>query len=53
MCSKLRVVRVFLTNLQITKTYAFLTPDLWREIALSKFPYDEHSAHLQLAGKKH
>jgi small subunit ribosomal protein S2e len=38
---------------QITKTYAFLTPDLWREIPLSKFPYDEHSAHLQLAGKKH
>jgi len=37
----------------ITKTYAFLTPDLWREIPLSKFPYDEHSAHLQLAGKKH
>ncbi|KNZ80473.1 40S ribosomal protein S2 [Termitomyces sp. J132] len=33
----------------ITKTYAFLTPDLWREIPLSKFPYDEHSAHLQLA----
>ncbi|KAH9485353.1 40S ribosomal protein S2 [Psilocybe cubensis] len=37
----------------ITKTYAFLTPDLWREIPLSKFPYDEHSAHLQLAGKKY
>ncbi|KAF8070220.1 ribosomal protein S5, N-terminal domain-containing protein [Lyophyllum atratum] len=37
----------------ITKTYAFLTPDLWREIPVSKFPYDEHSAHLQLAaGKK-
>ena len=39
-------------NIQITKTYAFLTPDLWREIPVSKFPYDEHSAHLQLAGKK-
>ena len=39
--------------LQITQTYAFLTPDLWRDIPLSKFPYDEHSAHLQLAqGKK-
>ncbi|PPR07398.1 hypothetical protein CVT26_013714 [Gymnopilus dilepis] len=36
----------------ITKTYAFLTPDLWRDIPVSKFPYDEHSAHLQLAGKK-
>jgi len=34
----------------ITKTYAFLTPDLWREIPVSKFPYDEHSAHLQLVG---
>ncbi|KAI6166109.1 40S ribosomal protein S2 [Pisolithus thermaeus] len=33
---------------QLTKTYAFLTPDLWREIALSKVPYDEYSAHLQL-----
>lgn len=40
------------TNRQITKTYAFLTPDLWREIPLSKYPYDEHCAHLQLAGKK-
>src|ERR1700690_1610278 len=29
--------------LQITKTYAFLTPDLWREIPVSKLPYDEHS----------
>lgn len=38
---------------QITKTYSFLTPDLWREIPVSKLPYDEHSAHLQLAaGKK-
>ncbi|KAL5523795.1 RPS2 [Sanghuangporus baumii] len=36
----------------ITKTYAFLTPDLWREIPPSKFPYDEHSAHLQIAAKK-
>jgi len=38
---------------QITKTYSFLTPDLWREIPVSKLPYDEHSGHLQLtAGKK-
>ncbi|GJJ06452.1 40S ribosomal protein [Clathrus columnatus] len=36
----------------ITKTYAFLTPDLWREIPVSKVPYDEHSGHLQLAAKK-
>ncbi|KAJ7209492.1 hypothetical protein GGX14DRAFT_630352 [Mycena pura] len=32
----------------ITKTYAFLTPDLWREIPASKLPYDEYSAHLQM-----
>jgi small subunit ribosomal protein S2e len=37
---------------QITKTYAFLTPDLWREIPVSKHPFDEHSAHLQLVAKK-
>ena len=44
---------VFLTVAQITKTYSFLTPDLWREIPVTKVPYDEHSAHLQLAaGKK-
>ncbi|KAF7376064.1 40S ribosomal protein S2 [Mycena sanguinolenta] len=36
----------------ITKTYAFLTPDLWREIPVSKLPYDEHSAHLQMSAKK-
>ena len=42
-----------MSRLQITKTYSFLTPDLWREIAVSKIPFDEHSAHLQLAaGKK-
>ena len=44
---------ICLQNFQLTKTYAFLTPDLWREIPLSKFPYDEYSSHLQLAaGKK-
>ncbi|RPD54088.1 hypothetical protein L227DRAFT_567565 [Lentinus tigrinus ALCF2SS1-6] len=32
-----------------TQKYAFLTPDLWCDIPLSKFSYDEHSAHLQLA----
>jgi len=38
----------------LTLTYGFLTPDLWREIPLSKVPYDEFSAHLQLAaGKKY
>lgn len=37
---------------QLTLTYGFLTPDLWREIPLSKLPYDEYSAHLQLAAAK-
>jgi small subunit ribosomal protein S2e len=37
---------------QITKTYAFITPDLWREIPVSKVPYDEYSAHLQLTANK-
>jgi len=36
----------------IQKSYAFLTPDLWREIPLSKVPFDEHSGHLQLAQNK-
>lgn len=35
-------------NFQLTKTYAFLTPDLWREIPLSNLPYDEYSGHLQM-----
>jgi hypothetical protein len=33
--------------------FPYTRPDLWREIPLSKFSYDEHSAHLQLAGKKY
>jgi small subunit ribosomal protein S2e len=37
---------------QITKTYSFLTPDLWREISVSKLPYDEHSSYLALHAKK-
>jgi small subunit ribosomal protein S2e len=41
-----------LTTQQITKTYAFITPDLWREIPVSKVPYDEYSAHLQLTANK-
>ncbi|KIO28079.1 hypothetical protein M407DRAFT_243164 [Tulasnella calospora MUT 4182] len=36
----------------ITKTYGFLTPDLWREIPVSKTPYEEFSAHLHLTAKK-
>jgi small subunit ribosomal protein S2e len=37
---------------QITKTYAFLTPDLWRDIPVSKLPFDEFSGHLALQAKK-
>ena len=33
----------FVGLFQITKTYGFLTPDLWREIPLSKTPYEEYS----------
>jgi len=36
----------------ITKTYAFLTPDLWREIPTSQTPFEEHAAHLTMAGRK-
>jgi small subunit ribosomal protein S2e len=36
----------------ITRTYSFITPDLWREIPISKTPYDEFSGHLQLVAKK-
>ncbi len=40
-------------GLKITKTYGFLTPDLWREIPVSKTPYDEFGPHLLLTAKKH
>jgi len=36
----------------ITMTYAFITPDLWPESALTKTPFDVHSAHLQLSAKR-
>jgi len=36
----------------ITKTYGFLTPDLWREIAPSKTPFEEHAQHLLIQAKK-
>ncbi|KAG8863300.1 40S ribosomal protein [Tulasnella sp. 330] len=36
----------------ITRTYGFLTPDLWREIAPSKTPYEEYSQHLLMQAKK-
>jgi len=40
------------TFMAITKTYAFLTPDIWQQIPPSRFPYDEHSNFLQNYAKK-
>ncbi|KAJ1304824.1 hypothetical protein OPQ81_005959 [Rhizoctonia solani] len=40
------------TFVAISATYRFITPDLWRQIPLSKTPYEEYSGHLALAGKK-
>lgn len=34
------------TYAAIAKTYAYLTPDLWKEMALSKTPYQEFADHL-------
>lgn len=33
----------------ISKTYGFLTPDLWTNYEFSKSPFSEHSAHLAAA----
>jgi len=35
----------------ICKTYAYLTPDLWRETAIGKTPYQEHANFLLATGK--
>lgn len=40
------------TFVAIAKSYQLLTPDLWRDIAPGKTPYDEYSAHLQITAKK-
>lgn len=32
------------TYAAIAKTYAYLTPDLWRDIPLTKSPYSEFKA---------
>jgi small subunit ribosomal protein S2e len=40
------------TFVAIAKSYQLLTPDLWRDIAPGKTPYDEYSAHLQATTKK-
>ncbi|KAF8325240.1 ribosomal protein S5, N-terminal domain-containing protein [Cantharellus anzutake] len=41
------------TYVAISRTYSFLSPDLWREIPLSKSPYEEFSDYLHNAsGRK-
>lgn len=36
------------TFFAIQKTYSYLTPDLWKEQALAKGPYQEYSDYLML-----
>jgi small subunit ribosomal protein S2e len=36
----------------LKRTYGFLTPDLWRETALGKTPYQEYSDFLLASGKE-
>lgn len=40
------------TYAAITQTYAYLTPDLWPQLALPVQPYEEFSSHLTLTAKK-
>lgn len=39
------------TYAAIAKTYAFLTPDLWKDIPLGKTPYQEHADFLSKTHK--
>lgn len=39
------------TYAAIAKTYAFLTPDLWKDIPLGKTPYQEHADFLSKSQK--
>jgi small subunit ribosomal protein S2e len=36
----------------LSRTYAYLTPDLWRETKLMKAPYQEHTDFLYATGKE-
>lgn len=36
----------------VSETYAYLTPDLWRETVLGKTPYQEHANFLLATGKE-
>ncbi|GIY19729.1 40S ribosomal protein S2 [Caerostris extrusa] len=39
------------TYLAIQKTYSYLTPDLWKDQALTKSPYQEYSDYLMMNHK--
>ena len=39
------------TYAAIAKTYAYLTPDLWKETVFTKSPYQEFSDHLAKSHK--
>ena len=39
------------TYAAIAKTYAYLTPDLWKDTVFSKSPYQEFSDHLAKSHK--
>ncbi|XP_015605720.1 40S ribosomal protein S2 [Cephus cinctus] len=46
------------TYAAIAKTYAYLTPDLWKELPLTKAPYQEHADYLSknhrpVTGQRH
>ena len=41
------------TYAAMAHTYSYLTPDLWKETAYTKTPYQEHSAFLANAAKKY
>jgi len=42
---------VFATFNALANTYAFLTPDLWKDTLLTKAPFQEHSNFLYATGK--
>lgn len=39
------------TYAAIAKTYAYLTPDLWKDVPLKKTPYSEFADHLSKCHK--
>lgn len=51
-CTKTLGNFVCATFAAISKTYAYLTPDLWREYKLLKAPYHEHAQFLMSAANR-